>query len=687
MSKKKNKQPKSSQQQTAAAKGSNKAATTPWYQRRRVLAVLLFVFAFLLYANTLSHGYALDDAIVITENVITQQGPAGWGELFSHDTFYGFFQDEDKARLVSGGRYRPLSLALFSLERALGAGPFMHHLLNIFWYGGLAVLLYFFLLRVQRHHNPESKAFGLAFLATLLFVAHPIHTEVVANIKGRDEIMALVGSIGATWLVWRAITKNSWALAGLSALVFFLGLLSKETTITFLAVIPLVLFALRRNFKWDMLKYCLPIVGATAVFLLIRASVLGPGNDDPIMELMNNPFLKLEDGRWVAFNFMEWSATVIYGLGKYLQLLFFPVELSHDYYPRAFGMPSWGDWQTILALVANAAIFVFGLLQLRKRPWVGVGILFYFLTLSIVSNVFFPVGTLVSERFLFFPSVGFTIVLAYYVSRIGTGKSVSSTSDGDKNVDYQSSNVGIGLSNIGLAIICLVVGCYAFKTVTRNPVWADNYTLFTTDVTHQPNSAKLQNAAAGSKTDYFINLSETERKLPKNQAILQEAIAHGGKVLEIHPTYKQAYAIRGTANLLAENFDAAIADLDRALTLDPGYEDAANKLLIAYRQAGQFYGEKKGDLTRSKSYLDKALQLDPNDYEALRLSGVLNGVSGRKAQAIDYFRRATEVRPDNADALWNLGVAYYQNGQTELAEQIFARARQLDPEIDKKKRN
>ncbi|PHI18353.1 hypothetical protein CEQ90_18425 [Lewinellaceae bacterium SD302] len=678
MSKKKANKTKSTGRKTPPPVDNAIAKAAPaWYHRRRILAIGLFAFAFLLYANTLSHGYALDDAIVITENVITKQGPAGWGELFSHDTFFGFFQDEDKARLVSGGRYRPLSLALFGLEQTIGGGPFLHHLFNLIWYGGLAVLLYFFLMRVQKHHDPESKAFGLAFIATLLFIAHPVHTEVVANIKGRDEIMALVGSIAAAWLVWRSATKDSWKLAILAGVAFFLGLLSKETTITFLAVIPLFLYALRRDFQWSMLKYCAPLVAAAGLFLLIRASVLGPGNDTPILELMNNPFLKLENGRWVEFSFMEWSATVFYGLWKYIQLLLFPVELSHDYYPRAFGIPTWGDLPVILGLVVNAGLLIVGLLQLRKRPWVGVGILLYFATLSIVSNVFFPVGTLVSERFLFFPSLGFALVVAYF----GVQTCPAWLTGG------RGSKAGYLKGNIGLAALAVIVGLYSLKTVTRNPVWSDNYTLFTTDVEHQPNSAKLQNAAAGAKTDYFIRLSEAQRQLPKNQQILQEAIAHGGKVIEIHPTYKQAFAIRGTANLLAENFDAAIADLDRALTLDPGYEDAANKLLLAYRQAGQFYGEKRNDLGRSKTYLDKALQLDPNDYESLRLSGVLNGVAGRKSQAIEFFRRATQSRPDNADALWNLGVAYYQNGQTDLANQQFARARQLDPGIDERKRN
>lgn len=653
-------------------------AKVSWIGNKRLLALLLFAFSCLLYANTLGHGYALDDAIVITDNFITQKGPAGWGELFGNDTFFGFFQDRDKLNLVSGGRYRPLSLAMFGLERVISDGPFIHHLFNLIWYGGVVVLLFLLLVNIQEHRSSKEKKYWIPLLAALLFAAHPIHTEVVANIKGRDELMALAASLSAAWLTWRAVEKENMLLAAMAGVCFFLGLLSKETTITFLAVVPLLLIVLRRDFRWEMLAYLTPIALATGLFLLIRASVLESGSGDPIMELMNNPFVKLENGFWVEFSSMEWMTTVLYGLWKYLELLFLPIQQSHDYYPRAFGMPSWGDWQVVVGLIANLALLTYGVLSLRKRPWLGAGILTYFFTLSIVANIFFPVGTLISERFLFFPSVGLAMSLMYFGYR---SSNAGETKDGEKPLQSTSA-----LSPLFLYGILALVLIGSVKTVVRNGVWKDNYTLFTTDVHHQPGSAKMQNAAAGSKVDRFIGLPEAQQGLPKNQQLLTEAVEHLNQALTVHPTYKQAFVIRGTAQLLAKNYDQAIQDFDHALVLDPGYEDAAKKLMITLRNAGQFYGETKGDLQRSQQYLQQALQRQPNDYESLRLMGVLNGVSGRKQQAIDFFRRAADANPNLADAWWNLGVAYYQNQQAEVAEQHFNKARQIEPGIDARKR-
>ncbi|MEM9836214.1 MAG: tetratricopeptide repeat protein, partial [Bacteroidota bacterium] len=669
-------------------------AKRPWFTRPGLVATGLALVSLLLYAQTLGYGFVLDDAIVITENVITQRGVAGWGELFSHDTFYGFFQDESKAQLVSGGRYRPLSLALFSLERSLADGPFIHHLFNLIWYAGLTVLLYLFLLTITRHQIGNAPklpwwVFILPLIVTGVFVVHPLHTEVVTNIKGRDEIMALVGALGASWLDWVAVDRQQWKQSIFAGLVFFLALLSKENAITFLAVIPLLLYAFRRDFKWGQLQYLGPLIGATLVFLIIRQSVIGGGSGNQILELMNNPFVKLEGGRWVPFSFSEWSATVVYGLGKYLSLLVNPVELSHDYYPRAVDIMQWSNAKVLLALLANLVLLGIGFWQLKKRPWLAAGILLYFFTLSIVSNVFFPVGTNLSERFLFMPSLGFALVVGSLLSlrlqssqrllvpsqRKEDQSSQPPTKKGKKapqkrrasfQQDPYTSKLFLGL---GLGFM---LG-FGVLTMLRNPVWESNYTLFTTDVQHQPNSAKLQNAAAGSKIDRYQQLPENQQA--GRRGLLTEAVSHLNKALQIHPTYKNAYLLRGNAHFLLQQYDAAISDYDQALALDPGYADAIQNLTLALQKGGRFAGEQQGDLNKSRNLLLRALSLDGNNYETLRLLGVLNGVSGNRNEALKYFKRAADANPQNADALWNLGTAYYQLERIEDANVAFGKAR------------
>ena len=205
----------------------------------RVLGWLLFGFAFLLYANTLTHGFVLDDDIVIRDNMFTQKGASGISGILSKDTFFGYFKVEGKDALVSGGRYRPLTLVFFALiYQIFGPNTFVYHLFTVLLFAATTLLLYRVLLLLLQPRGASWSA-AMAFLATALFAAHPIHTEVVANIKGCDEIVTLLGSLGALWLVLKAFDTGKTMYAALSGLVFFLACLSKENAATFVVVIPL----------------------------------------------------------------------------------------------------------------------------------------------------------------------------------------------------------------------------------------------------------------------------------------------------------------------------------------------------------------------------------------------------------------------------------------------------------------
>ncbi|MTB49385.1 tetratricopeptide repeat protein [Lewinella sp. W8] len=626
-----------------------------WYRAFRFQLLAVIVLSAGVYLNTLGHEYALDDAIVITDNVIVQKGIAGWGELFTYDTFYGFFQDEDKAQLVAGGRYRPLTPAMFALEQQLFGGPTAHHLFNVLWYALLCAVIFGFVRDISRGRKELPWWFAVA--TAILFAVHPLHTEAVANIKGRDEIVALLGVVAGSWLVWRAAVNERWLGAVAGAGLFFLGCLAKENAITFLAVIPAMLFLVRgKDFRWAELKYYLPVVALAGLFLVIRSRVIGFSLGEPVMELLNNPFLELRDGQWVPLSAGDRLATVMHTLWEYLRLLFAPYGLVHDYYPRAIPVMDWASLTPWLGLLLHLGLGLFVVLKFRQFPLAALGIVIYLASLSIVSNVFFSVGTNMSERFLFMPSLGWALAVTVGVATL-------------------VRRFGGGLAWL-VPVVALV---FSVLTINRNPVWKNNFTLFTTDVEKQPNSAKLLNASGGVRLDRYQSLPETSRA--NQQQLLLDARRDLTRATEIHPTYRNAFLLRGNAELLLKNYDAAIADYDHVLDLDGGYQPARDNMLRALTAAGRAAGEERGDLNAAFGYLRRAEQLAPNDYETLRLLGVASGVSGRTQEAVEYFRRAYEVQPENADAIWNYGAALYQNGQPELAEEYFGRAEAINPNI------
>lgn len=635
------------------------ASYPAWLTHRKLHLTAIFSLAFLLYANTLSHDYALDDAIVITENMYTTDGISGFPGILSKDTFFGFFKEEGKAQLVAGGRYRPFTLLLFAIEIQLfGPSPWIGHLMNVLYFGLTGMVLYLLLLQLFKLRFDTGQAHFIALAASLLFVAHPIHTEVVANIKGRDEIIALLGSIGALYFSLRAYLekKNSWNL--LAGVLFFAALLSKENAITFLAIAPLSFYFFTKAKTSQIINRLIPFALAAGLFLLIRFSILGFSLGEAPRELMNNPFLKVVGDQWVPFSFGEKMATIFYTLGKYIQLLVFPHPLTHDYYPKHIYLMSWGNWQVLLSLAAYLGLLAVAVKDFKRRDPLSYSILFFLLTLSIVSNILFPIGTNMSERLIFMPSVGFCLALAILAWRL-------------------QHKLGKKLVPV-LAGLGLITVLFGVKTIVRNQAWKDNFTLFSTDIYHSPNSAKLRNAMGGE----LLTQSLKPENKPQQQAMWQEAVGHLQEAIRLHPTYKGAYLLLGNAYNYLKQFDQSIAAYQKALQISPGDQLAEDNLAITYKDAGKFAGETQGNLSLAVQYLQQSLQMRPNNPETLRLLGVAHGMGGQHQQSIDYFSRVTEIDPNNASAWFDLGVAYIQSGQPQVGQVYIDRAKEIDPNIE-----
>ncbi len=633
-----------------------------WLYRQSWHVIGLSLLCVLLYVNTLSHDYTQDDAIVITENMFTQQGLKGIPGILSNDTFFGFFKVEGKDKLVAGGRYRPFTLVLFALEYQLfGENPFIGHLMNVLFFILTVLVLYFFLLYAFNHLKMESrsKAYGIALLTSVLFAVHPIHTEVVANIKGRDEILALLGALSALYISLKAYRmKKGWLWHVAAGLLFFMGLLSKENAITFLAVVPLAFYYFTKASLKKVMLHSLPFLGGAVVFLIIRTSILGADFGEPSRELMNNPFLKFQNGQYVPLAFQERMATVLFTLGKYLQLLIFPHPLTHDYYPRHISLRSFGDWQVLLSLLMYLGMGLFALWGLKKKNATSFGVWYFLATLSIVSNVFFIVGTNMAERLMFMPSVGFCLVVGVLTWQLASRKENK-------------------LAIWPFAIVGFMIILFSIKTISRNAIWKDNYTLFTKDIQISRNSAKLRNAVGGELVFQSTKTADEAQK----QRMLTEAVGHLEEAIRIHPLYKEAYLILGNAHNYLRRYEASIQAYQQALKLDNSYEEALNNLAITYQQAGRYFGENQGNLPLAIQYLEQARNMRPNVFETNRLLGVAYGLQGNTQKAIEFFTKATEIEPNNADVWFMLGTAYYNNGQPDLGNQYHQKAASIDPTV------
>lgn len=604
------KQKKKSSKTSAQASSPNKGPFAKgFWMRNKWPALILFVLPFLLYGVTIGYGYALDDKIVVSENEFVAKGFDGIGDIFGTESFTGFLGAQKN--LVVGARYRPLSIATFAAERGMfGESPGLNHFFNILLYALTCLLLY----RVLKIITPGKKDapwyFSLPFIATLLFVFHPVHTEVVANIKGRDEILALLLSLLTLYCCLRYVLQKNLLYILAAPLVFIFAIFAKENSLTFLGVIPLVFLLFTRIPLKKVALVTAPLVGATVIYLAIRTSVIGYLLDSgvEITNLMNNPFVEATGG--------EKSATITYTLGLYIKLLFFPHPLTHDYYPYHIPLVSWGDMRAILSLTLYLGLIAVAIWQWKKSRIITFSILFYLGTLSIVSNILFPVGTFMNERFIYMPSVGFCLVLAYLILHKLPGLI------GEKS----GKMVVYGL------VSAFVLG-FGIKTVTRVPVWENNWELDKAAVKVSQNSARANQYHAYSL--YEQALQEQDRA--KQKELYDEAYPYVSKALEIHPTYTDAltckggivagyYQLDGDINKFLDEFYKIVTAAPYPLTFTEQYLQYLNRrrkhipeLLDFYHRVGwEHFWVVKKDANTARKYLNYGAQLHPGDARIQR---------------------------------------------------------------------
>ena len=201
-------------------------------QNRRV-GLCLGLFAVLLYAGSLRHGYNMDDHLVVAQHALTSRGISAWKDI----VLSSYVDDRASNQKVSHG-YRPLVLLSFAAETSLwGMNPALGHLVNVLLYGICVFLLHQLLILWL----PLSKE--AVFWVVLLFSAHALHSEVVLSLKNRDELLALLFCLGTGFFMVKSFDpvakRNFYTCLFLAFFCSVLALLSKKSALPTLCVLPI----------------------------------------------------------------------------------------------------------------------------------------------------------------------------------------------------------------------------------------------------------------------------------------------------------------------------------------------------------------------------------------------------------------------------------------------------------------
>jgi tetratricopeptide (TPR) repeat protein len=594
-----------------------------WFQ-----AIAITLVGFVFYFSTRTNNYALDDDIIMKQNMYVQKGFSGIPEILGNDAYKSYYESMGVEQQLEGGRYRPLSVVTFAMEQQIFGECYgerytevrdslfdmqkkgindantgrlinekndldkkikatnddiagLRHIFQVCWFViSLLVLLWFLREHIFRTNT------DIAFLAVLLFAIHPIHTEVVANVKSRDEIFSLL-FIGLTFIFFfrydlKRKTKDLvWGLVSL-----FLALLSKEYAALMVILIPAGLMIFHKRKLRDLTYLVAPLGVMMFLYIVIHFAAVGgkgpAGKPDPF----NDPYLYATP--------QQTFLSKINRLDDYIWLLFYPWPLSSEYYYPHFPYSDVTDIFVWISFFVHIGLVILLVKLWQKRHPLAFALLIYFVFFGLVSNILFDTGATIAERLIYHSSLGFCMIIAWLMV---------------KGVEKLKTTQPYILTGV---LILLSIPAFNV-TQKRNADWNSDYTLFTEDVKTHPNSG-LANGNAGARymdsalyylgRDTTIGLEKVKlgRDTVKVYYYANIAEKYLAKAVKLHKDYAVGYLNLGLCYYYTNRYEEAAKAWGQTYRIFPShpilrtYEQmllgqAQNRAAVQdYAGAAKFYG-------------------------------------------------------------------------------------------------
>lgn len=438
------------------------------------------------------------------------------------------------------------------------------------------------------------------------------------------------------------------------ALCFFLALLSKETGITFLVIIPLTIFVFGETNKRRLIYSGLTLLGITLIYLGLRQSV---SNHRPVTDgigMMDNFLIYVE-------SYSQVFASAIYVLLRYVILLIFPHPLSSDYSYAQIEVKTFNNPLVIFGLLLFAGATTFSTIMIRKKNKYAYAILFFLITIFPVSNIPFLIGSSMAERFLYIPSLGFCILITLLLVKLTRTlwRSVTFNSFGQFFKKYQ----------LLLTITAALAIIYSIKTIFRSRDWQDNLALFRAASKTSPKSARVHYSYGGALFNDALNDKSPK---PDTAGKFEQAKKEYETALAIFPQYANAYTGLGLFYKNKADFKNSVDNFEKAKAYTPQPKS------ILYRELGYGY-LKTGQFEKSIAALDSFLLLDIETSSILNFKGsALFGLL-KYPEALQAYLKASDLNPNDVDILKNIGRTYYNLKQYDKAASYFKRCVDMQP--------
>lgn len=532
--------------------------------------VFFIVFAFILYGNTIQNNYAIDDDFV-TRNNITTKGLSSIKTIFTTP----YSSDEDG----KGFEYRPIVKLSFAVEHAMfSVNPHTSHFFNVLLYGIVLILLFKVLIKI---FNEEKSTY--LFFTVIVFAMIPSHTEVVASLKNRDILLCYLFSMIGFLQFNNFLNSKKIVFLFTGIIAMIAAFFSKFDVLPLLFTFPILLF--KKG------TYTVKNSLITIVIILLIYHGRGIIEDSMIIKSTERTdYFNYENPLYFNNPLHLKLAVLLNSSGFYVNLLLMPHKLSSYYGYNTIPIFEYISYYSILGLIGSV-LLVYGIIKFYKTPKhpIFVGCLFMISSISMYLNFIIPVPGIVADRFSFFASTGFAIIVSHLILLL-----INKKSKNTKDFSYKMMATFFILFFIQFVII-----------FNRNKEWKDLITLISYDVKKYPNSLKLNvlysNELISTVTKNNNNLTPAE--CSKNINLAKEYLK---KAYNIDSSYYNIYNSLGFIEMsIQNNPNGALLWLKKSYQYNPTKFETTLNLGLCY--------EKLKIQDSALTYFSKAVVIKPND--------------------------------------------------------------------------
>ena len=578
------------------------APPAPWIPRHAFSFAVLIVLTLLTYINSLHGKFVFDDLQVV------QQSP----EIMNVKTF----RDALNAGWFGVGQ-RHLLFVTYALNYYWsGLDTFSYHVLNLVLHIVNVLLVYGIVLAVLKE-DPRLRFLALAGAA--VFAVHPLLSGAVSYIAGRSSVLCGTLYFTAVYVFLKGLDSERGlrrlALFGLTAVCGLLAWEAKQEAIA----LPLFLAALvflraeKKNWRWIAALSAIPVV---AVLLLLDQIKTLYGMVGSNAVLVSAGFDKV----LAPTTYFQTYVTSV--IKYYFPRFLIPIGLTID--PQIEPVDHWYSPEFLMAIAIFAGLACVALRSARKEPLLALGIAATVVS-PLLAYVAIPLADVVLEHRAYIPGLGIALIFAWTIQWVSRNR-----------------------PNLRLAVTAGVVLTFAFMTVSRNPVFANNIALWEDAVTKTP-----------AKPRPHFNLGQAYQDAQR----IPDAIREYQQALALKPDIHAAYSNLAAIYLDLRQLDKSEEMLLKVTSLSPTFTEGFINLAVLYIR--------RQEPDKALAAINRALELNPGSFAAHYNKGEVLTLRGDFKAALESYKESVHIRPDLDAFKLTLGSAYARAGDPISAEKVF----------------